>query len=173
MTFSTPRLPNFSGAFSRGLGASVLLWLEDHTAAHVGDVLIDVVSLRISVGSQSRLVLDLLDASGATANLTMDADCTSRLTASGAHLVGVILDGAARVLMFSVDGAVCDGGDEAIAGWAWALSISDLWPNARRSFALGGSKGFGAYGGSIVGGQWIARAVRNSEAVAAWRFGAA
>ena len=73
--------------------------------------------------------------------------------------------------MLSVDGAVCDGGAESIAGWAWALALGDLWPSARRSFALGGSKGAGAYGGSIEGGQWVARALRNSEVVGAWRAG--
>ena len=174
VTFSTPPLPAFAGP-AAGVGATIGLWLASHGAAQPGGALVAVgpLSLRVSLGAGAGapLLLALTDAAtGTAAQLVMDADCTARLTAPSpaAHYAAVVVDASARVLTWSVDGVVCDGGTAGLWGWEWApLAMGDLNANAREpTFVLGGN-----YSGRVVGGAWYSRALMHTELVGNWRAG--
>ena len=170
--FPTPPLPIFEDG--AGTGATIGLWLADHSAAEPGQVLVDVDGpLRLSIAAGGALLLDLSDAAtGTNATLLMDADCAARLSSIGAqpHYAAVVVDAAARILTWSVDGVVCDGGEDWLWGWEWApLKMADLGVNPKASsFVLGGG-----YSGKILGGAWYGRALMHTELVGNFRAGPA
>lgn len=178
-SFPTPKLPDFTGPSPTG--ATLGLWLSGHSAAPPNSTLIDVGGpLRLSVGAEGgALELTLTDAAtGTSATLTTDVDCTERLLQGGSdpHYVAVVVDAAARILTWSVDGVVCDGGQGGDGGggvywgWEWVPSaMSNLNANpAAPTFVLG--KG---YGGRILGGGWYGRALMHTELVGNYRAGIA
>ena len=176
-SFPTPPLPAFADGAGGGAGAAICLWLANHGAAAPGQALVDAGGpLRVGVAEGGALLLNLSDAAtGTTAALRMDGDCAARLrsAAAGAHLAAVVVDAAARVLTWSVDGVLCDGGQaggagDGLWGWEWApVGMGDLNANAKApSFVLGGG-----YGGRVVGGAWYGRALMHTEVVGNWRAG--
>jgi len=173
-SFPTPPLPVF--ADNNGVGATLGLWLTNHGAAAPGQALVEVgAPLRVGVAAGGALLLSLADAAtGTSAALLMDGDCAARLRGGdGAHYAAVVVDAAARVLTWSVDGVVCDGGQtggagDQLWGWEWApVGMGDLNANPREpSFTLGAG-----YGGRVLGGAWYGRALMHTELVGMWRAG--
>ncbi len=175
-SFPTPQLPNPAVHEGPMAGATLGLWLLNHSAVPTGEnqTLVNTGTLAVTVVGTTRAVqVALTDATGHTVALATDADCTQRLlsddngAASPAHFLGVVVDAAAHVLTLSVDGAVCDGGALEPFGWAWLPpAMGDLNVGAGATFILGPD-----YSGAVVGGQWWTRMLYNSEVVAAFRAG--
>jgi hypothetical protein len=198
-SFPTPSLPDLTpSSYKPGVGVTIALWLADHAAAQPGQVLVDVGTLRIGVASGGALQVNVTDSKGVRSNLTMDADCTARLLSPvpagfAGHYAAVVVDGGAHVLTMSVDGAVCDGGEKDIFGFAWISALTGSLGPGDATFVLGGGGAGGlgggggggggrgeggegqgavdAYGGRIVGGQWYSRYLLNSEVVGNYRMG--
>jgi hypothetical protein len=130
------------------------LWLANHGAAAPGQALIDAGGpLRVGVAGGGALLLSLADAAtGTRAALLMDAYCAARLAGAGggAHYAAATVDAAARVLTWSEDGVVCDGGAEAMWGWEWAPE---------------------GMGGRVLGGAQYLRALVHTKAEGNWRAG--
>ena len=183
-------LPDLGAPYTKGLGVTLELWLEDHVHAKRGETLVDTVprsAFKLNVTSSKDgvatraypLTLWLDDGSGAaqptaggTGNtgITVDEACSLQLTSPGRHQLGVILDAGPQIVLFVVDGVLCDGGPAQLRGWQW------LYP------ALGGDLGGGVsalsvapggYGGKLLGGKVFGRALAVSELVASWAAGRA
>jgi hypothetical protein len=167
-SFTTPQLPDF--APQQESSVTICLWISGHSAAVQNSIIVDVGGpLRLSVGLGGALLLQLVDTNTNTnASLKMDDECTTRLGGDNStpHYISVIIDSAAHILRFSVDGVMCDGGENQPFGWEWAPeSMRDLNSNAHTSsFTLGSN-----YGGKILSGSWYSRALMNTEVVGNWR----
>ena len=74
----------------------------------------------------------------------------------------IIADAGPLVIMFLVDGELCDGGGVASAGWASTKQLVDLNGAAQATLAP-------SYGGTLVKGAFYGRALRVSEAIASQR----
>jgi uncharacterized membrane protein len=114
-------------------------------------------------------MLTLYDSSTNTnVSLSTDSDCTIRLYNSGEHLAAVVVDAPARLITFSVDGVVCDGGFEFSWGFTWVPdSMNDLGKNPHSSsFVLAQN-----YSGKVLGGGYWTRALMHTEIVGTWRAG--
>jgi hypothetical protein len=190
-TFTTPPLFDFSVYTGPSSGATIGLWLSDHISASAGDVLLDMGSVVLAVSSSSSkaVTLTVTDANGVRANVTTDSECTARLLleeggageGGASHYLSAILDGGAHVLTLAVDGAICDGSTESIAGWSWVpANMGSVATNANPTFVLGegpaaavarGEGGPTAYGGRILGGQLYTRWLYNSEVIGNVRAG--
>ena len=170
-TLRAPPLPSFelAGGGASARGATLCLWLALHARAAPGQALIDVGGpLRLGVGAGGALEVALAEGAALNASLRMDDECAARLAGGGAHLAAAVLDGAAHILSFSVDGVVCDGGAGAAFGFVWApQGMGDLQavPHSA-TFVLAGG-----YGGQVLGGGWYTRALMHSELVGSWRAG--
>jgi len=171
-TFATPAapLPDASAA-ARGGGLTLALWVEGHARAAPGQALVDVGPVRLATaaaparGGAAGVALALADAAGRGGNATLCAHCAAALAGAGAHLVAFVFDAAAHVITPSVDGALCEA-LEAEHAWSWVdWDMAQAGP-AAPTFVLAGD-----YGGRVLGGGWFARAVLNSDVVAAWRAG--
>lgn len=128
-------MPRLDAPYSPQLGLTIELWLANHQVArpHTGTSVVEVApsrSVSVVVGQKSPgpeslhaypLVLKLADGRGATANVTLDDTCALMLSLPGAHHFAVVLDGGPLVVMFLVDGQLCDGGVSATRGWHWLL----------------------------------------------------
>ena len=115
--------------------------------------------------SASGVMLFVVDAAGRGGNVSLCARCSSALAGTGTHLVAFVFDASAHVIIPSVDGALCEALEDE-HGWAWVDWDMGAAGAAAPSFVLGAS-----YGGRVRAGGWWARAVLNSEVVAAWRAG--
>ena len=128
---------------------------------------------------------------GSNAGITIDEGCSLMLTAPGVHQLGVILDGGPQIVMFVVDGMLCDGGSTQLRGWQWlwpALAgnlggagvtgidlggsgsvrseAEDLLtPIQDAAAAAGGGGGSAGYGGKLLGARVYSRALKVSEMV--------
>jgi hypothetical protein len=99
---------------------------------------------------------------------------TDSNTGSTVHQLGVIVDAAPGLVLFVVDGKLCDGGVAQKRGWAWLSDIArstDLSSAAGVNGAEVGCGAEGCYGGGIVGGRVYRRALRVSELVSNYRSG--
>ena len=166
-TFSTPILPSF---ISNITSTTIGLWFENHNRSFEHSTIIDATALKLTVGSELSLVIELYDSSTKTnVSLSTDADCTRRLNGAGPHFAAVVIDAPARMITWSVDGAVCDGGEELQWGYVWIPDImSNLESNPHSSsFVLGEN-----YYGTIKGGGYYTRALMHTELVGTWRAGA-
>jgi hypothetical protein len=172
--FPTPRLPDFRAPAARGAGAVVCLWLSDHAAARAGDVLLDTRAagaprgrgLALLVRAAGVVGLELTDDAGRTAFLNTDAACAAPLLGAGAHLFAAVVDAGARVLSLAVDGALCDGGDEAAAGWAFLPPDFGSLAGGDASFTLAPT-----YAGRVLGGGFYDGLLFTSEIVGNFRAG--
>jgi hypothetical protein len=178
--FATPRLPSFLNS-SAGAGATLGFWLSAHARAAPGATLVDTAlpdtgsPLRVGVAADASAALELTlvdAASGARVALRTDAACTARLLAGGdaaPHLAAAVIDAAARVLTWSVDGVVCDGAADAFWGFEWAPdAMGDLQAGAHAAaFALAPDYA----PARIAGGFWFTRSLMHSELVGAARAG--
>ena len=167
-TFSTPRLPSFIP--SNINSATVAFWLENHNDSISKSAIIDVQALKLYVDSDKSLLIELYDSSTRTnVSLSTDEDCTSRLLDNGSHFAAVVIDAPARIITWSVDGSVCDGGRNQFWGFEWAPdSMGDLEMNPHSSSFILGEH----YKGTILGGGYYERALMHTELVGTWRAGA-
>lgn len=177
MTFPTPPspLPNAAAA-KRGDGLTFALWVDGHSRASAGQVLVDVGPVRLATSPPPRgaapssapgVILTLTDAAGRGGNATLCARCTATLASAGAHLVAFIFDASAHVITPSVDGALCEALAEEHA-WAWVAWDMGAAGVAAPSFVFANS-----YGGRVLSGGWYPSASLNSDIVSAWRAGPA
>ena len=166
-SFSTPSLPSFVSTNLQSI--TIGLWLKDHSSSLQGESIIDLEPLQFTVDSKKSLMLTLYDSSTNTnVSLSTDSDCTIRLYNSGEHLAAVVVDAPARLITFSVDGVVCDGGFEFSWGFTWVPdSMNDLGKNPHSSnFVLAQN-----YSGKVLGGGYWTRALMHTEIVGTWRAG--
>jgi hypothetical protein len=167
-TFNTPVIAVFV-PYTERVGVSITAWISNHASSQVGDVLISTQSkssssgFSIFVAKSQSFQVNLTDAStSSTGSLTMDAYCTSLLLSPGNHMFAAVIDGGAHVILFYVDGFVCDGA-AAPTGWAFfSPEANDI--SGTPSFAWGS-----AYKGTLLGGNWYARALYTSEVVSSYR----
>lgn len=167
-----------------GDGLTVQLWVENHAEAKADDVLLsNAASLRsetpgaategltVTVGSSAgELVVSVAGAMGGSLAYTMDTLCAARLQHPGLHSAAVVLDSAARLATWVVDGVSCDGGAHATNGWQWFGTDPSNDP-----VAVGGSDTLAiapAYSGTILGGAAYNSALLVSELVGNFRAGA-
>jgi hypothetical protein len=62
-----------------------------------------------------------------------------RIQAGKVHHVGIIVDGGPHIIMFVIDGVLCDGGEGRQFGWG-RFSLSFATPTARKRCGLGAGK---------------------------------
>ena len=107
----------------------------------------------------------LRDAAGVEARWATDPTCSAQLLVPGRHYVAVVADGGPQMLLFFVDGRLCDGGPH------------PEWPNGFHLFdPLLGDVGVAksaAVDARVVAGRVYNRALYTSELVGNWRAGAA
>ena len=106
--------------------------------------------------------------------MILDLHATTATTGPrpGPHHLAIVLDAGPRLVMFLVDGVLCDGGVAQTRGWAWVEKLSgDLnqRPGAKGAELLVGN----GYGGDVLGGRIYSRALRNSEVIGNFRAGPA
>jgi hypothetical protein len=143
--------------------------LNAHSLSLQGESIIDLDPLQFIVGSKNSLILTLFDSFTKTnVSLSTDIDCSTRLVNSGVHFAAVVVDAPARLITFSIDGVVCDGGKELQWGFEWVPeSMSDLGKNSHSSnFVLAKN-----YSGKVLGGGYWTRALMHTEIVGTWRAG--
>jgi hypothetical protein len=174
-TCHMPSLSTFETVHEAQQGFSIELSLADHSAAHPGDVLFDArdqtsgrgVTLSVTTGGGFALGLSAV-IFGETAltneSYVMDPACTKLLLEPGSqpHHVTVIADVGPLVILFLVDGRLCDGGGLTSQGWAFTKQFVNL--NGATAAAAAPN-----YHGKLTHGALFSRALRVSEAVASHR----
>ncbi|MBT5606585.1 MAG: hypothetical protein HOJ57_11630 [Lentisphaerae bacterium] len=115
--------------------------------------------LVMRTADRQAIAIDISD--GQTTN-TWDCD-PDLLIAGRDHHVTVILDGGPRIIMFLIDGRLCDGGDHRQFGWG------RFSPNLRTVSASPTIRLAPTLKGRLRQARIYARALRTSEVVGNWR----
>jgi len=166
---------NASGAAGDGL--TVELVLRDHSSAAEGDVVASSLAaaeggppagIEISVAAGGALTLRVNGPDGGSLLHQMDALCGAALSREGPHSVAAVADSSARLVLWVVDGTLCDGAEQA-RGWGWFNT--DASDDPVSSGGSGRMLVAPSYGGSIVGGRVYNRALLVSELVGNFRAG--
>jgi hypothetical protein len=190
------RFAPYNASAMPGDGLSVQLWLEDHAMAKAGDVILSNAAalvaadrlggagspekaavalgagegMSVTVGSSAgELLLSITGPQGGSMSYAMDSLCAGRLGQTGTHAAAVVLDSAARLATWVVDGVACDGGSEATNGWQWFNQDPTEDP-----VSVGGTSTLAtapSYSGSLVGGAVYNAALLVSELVGNYRAG--
>jgi hypothetical protein len=103
------------------------------------------------------------------AAVALDPTCALALAEEGKHQLAVVVDAGPQLVMWLVDGTLCDGGISQTRGWTWLPSgLGDLGSHGSGAGTLHVGEG---YGGKVLGGRLYGRALRNSEVVGNFRAG--
>ena len=157
------------------LGVTLEVWLSSQNNAHAGETLVrtsPATTLVVNVSetahneSAALLVTLWLAAGDSSDHISIDGACASQLTKDGPHQLGIIIDGGPRLVMFIVDGRLCDGGAHQTRGWAWLYSALGDLSNGVVKLEVAPD-----YGGRVLGGRIYSRALLVSELVGNHRAG--
>lgn len=159
--FPTPPL-----SVSDGWSVEIFLDHIPHTQNSTATIL-DTKSMLISVAGSGALRLVLNADSGYQFVWTMDTTCASLLNITPGkafHVVAIIVDAAAHIVLSMVDGFLCDGGEERASGWAWLpADLSTFVNTTNATFRWATDLD------SVQGGRWYDRALAVTEAVGNYR----
>jgi hypothetical protein len=168
--FELPQLPNLNvrdntradfGTKDNRAGFSIDMWLQ-LDSLEAGQVLLDN-------HDQHRSGIQLTTAENGTLRLSMndgrqevswDSD-SGRLTTGSPHHIAITVDGGPKIIIYVIDGVLCDGGEDRQFGWG-RFSPTLRTPQGARMMQMGTAvKSLRIYN----------RALRTSEAVAHFRAG--
>ena len=99
---------------------------------------------------------------------SLDPTCALTLALPGKHHVAAIIDAGPQIVLWLVDGFLCDGGVSQTRGWAWITApLRDLnGKDQHQQIQVGNG-----YGGTILGGRLYGRALHVSEVVGNYHAG--
>lgn len=162
-------------------GFTVDFWVQDHSAAEPGDVLLSTTTtsegagIEVIVATQGNLTFSMSDGK-VKANITTDTVCTSILMQPGPHHVSIVADGGPNLLMFVVDNKLCDGswdrcvhyGDSMLTndrywGWEWFdIGFQSAAGNPKLQISP-------KYSGTLLNGKLYRSALLVSESISNFR----
>lgn len=161
-------LPNFMNYTSDRYGFTIDAWVSSLAAVAGAAVLVDATDAagagaRLTGFANGTVSLLLNDTAGVWGVHWTDPTCATRLKAPGDHHVAAIADGGPKMILFAVDGKLCDGGP------------NDGWPKGWAFFppALGdvGAAATVAAGDVVKSARLYNRVLYVSELVGNWRAG--
>ena len=175
MPLPTGSLPNFFEYPNERHGFTFDIWIDALPKTDGKVTLVDASTtlandttawhgVRLSAFGNGTHEIEMRDTKGMAAVGQTDPTCSVRLSTSGKHHVGVIADGGPKMLLFVVDGKVCDGGP------------TTGWPNGFKMFDthlgdVGEGVSAAKLGKPVVQGRLYRRALYTSELVGNWRAG--
>ena len=168
-------IPSLSAPWQPSAGMTVELWLREYDTPAVlpNQTLLSVgsaprgLSLRVpAAGPLAGVALHLSDGIQSV-EMTTDKTCARALAdASAAHHVALVIDAGPLIVLFIVDGILCDGGSDEWRGWHWLpRGLGDIAGDAQSAVIdRGGAR-------PIEGGRVYGRALRTSEVIGNFRAG--
>ena len=127
--------------------------------------------LRVSAYGNGTHALEMRDARGLNASWRTDPICSARLASAGTHHVGVVVDGGPKMILWVVDGKLCDGGP-----WGAAVGAGDAWPHGFGIFDprladIGTGVASMSAATALRKARYYTRALFTSELIGNWRAG--
>lgn len=182
-------LPNFLHYPCDRHGMTLDLWLDSHgldsSAMHAdadgwqplfmssgnGSSLFDVL-----LAKNGTAKVHLQDQNGRSAAWYTDPVCSARLQTEGQHYLALMVDAGPKMILWVVDGHLCDGGPYGSA-WSHASPVIEGfkagWSIFDPNLADIGSNGSSATVGTAVkSGRLYSRTLYVSECIGNWRAGA-
>ena len=175
-------LPDFSKYPTNRYGFTLALWVSGgfkDGALFATVATQSAGALQASVGvaglSNGTAVLTMVDNEHLTVTSKTDPVCSARLKSTGPHSLTIIADGGPKMVLWVVDGHLCDGGPFKYAwgpGAKTTEGTSAGWTLFDQGLGdVGGGSTTGDASKDVVKGYLYNRALYVTEAIGIWRHG--